>query len=79
MSAVVDQAIAAMSARSAPVQKRFAAKIPLASSGRMVGIEVPLDLSPLELVDLISQLTTQLPAALVKAAEDAPTRLFVPR
>ena len=69
----IDKAIEAAQAEVPPLH--FEVKL---RSGRVVGVTVPLDFTPLEAVDLVGYIATQLPARLVEAAQRRGPLVAVP-
>lgn len=76
MAAPIDAAIAAAEARS--TAPSWAGKFVLPSSGRPVQLVVPADLTPMEALEIVAFVTTELPRQLQSAAARRP-RILVPQ
>lgn len=72
----IDAAIAA--AAHPPVAQRWQGTVVMPSTGREVRFDIPADLTPVELIEVVGFVTTQLPHELSKAQSSRP-RILVPR
>lgn len=77
-SKLVDAAIAAASAAPAPVP-HWQGRVTL-GSGREIGLDVPVDITPMDVIHLVAFLTTELPATMRRAEAQLPrSRILIPQ
>ena len=69
----IDDAIAAAAASE---EQRLTIQVKL-GTGRIVALNLPIDLTPLEAIEMISYVSTRMPAKLVEASQRRP-QLLVP-
>lgn len=69
----IDDAIAAAAASE---EQRLTIQVKL-GTGRIVALNLPIDLTPLEAIEMISYVSTRMPAKLVEASQRRPS-LLVP-
>ena len=69
----IDEAIAAAAESE---EQRLTIQVKL-GTGRIVALNVPVNLTPLEAIEMISYISTRMPAKLVEAAQRRPS-LLVP-
>lgn len=66
----------AISAAAAAEEQRLTIQVTL-GTGRIVALNLPVDLTPLEAIEMISYVSTRMPAKLVEASKHRPS-LLVP-